>query len=167
LASAGKAFFTGSVKNGFKRVDLEIMPAQKVPFNFIQKIAVHVDEGAAAFAFQVKMFPATGLVIYVLVTGAVAVIQGIFTDPPLGRHFFKMPVNGGLSDYLFRILKMTRYLINRYMIPLQGFQVIKDALSLPGMVICRTFTRHISAPYHAGLPVSRRPFASLLIDRLS
>jgi hypothetical protein len=87
-----------------------------------------------------KMIPAFSRV-YVLVTGAFAFIQHIFADLPPGRQFFEMPVDGGLPDDLFGILKMAYYLIDRDMAALKGLHVIEDMLSLAGVVICRTF-RH-------------------------
>jgi hypothetical protein len=143
--SAGKTFPAGSVKNSLKHVDLKIMLTEEMPFNFIQQIAVHVDEGAAGFALQVEMIPAVCSFGYVLITGAFTVMENIFADLSLSRQFFKMPVDGSLPDTLFDILKMAYYAANRYMGALKGPYVIENTLPLPGAIICRTFTRH--GPY--------------------
>jgi hypothetical protein len=74
-----------------------------------------------------------------LITGAFAVMQDIPADLSLSRQFFKMPVDGSLPDALFHIIKMTYNLIDCYMSALKGFHVIKNTLSLPGVIIYRTF----------------------------
>jgi hypothetical protein len=114
------------------------MAAQEVFFDLIQEIAVRMDEIAADFAFQVEMIPAC-YCVYVLVTGAFALIQHIFADLPPGRQFLQMPVDSGLPNDLFRILKMARYLIDRNMGSPKGLHVIKDTLPLEGMIMRRTF----------------------------
>jgi hypothetical protein len=113
------------------------MPAEKVFFNFLKKITVQMDEGAANFAFHVKMLPAFFFVVDVLVAGAFVVKQDILTDLSPGGQPFKMAVDGGLADFLFRVFKMAYYLINRYMTALQGLHIVKNALSLPGVIIYR------------------------------
>jgi hypothetical protein len=118
------------------------MPAEKMFFHSIQKIAVHMDEGAAAFTFQVKMFPAFFFLINILITGTFIIKPDIFANLPRGPQFLKMTVDGGLPDSVFRVLKMAYYLINRYMPALKGSHIIKNALSLPGMIIRRTFICH-------------------------
>jgi hypothetical protein len=119
------------------------MRFEEMLFDFIQKIAVHMDKAAAGFTFQMKMFPAVFPIVHVLVTGAFIITQDIFTDLPFSRQFFKMPVDSGLPDKVLRILKMTYYLVNRHMTALKGLHIIEDALSLPGVVVHRTFTCHL------------------------
>jgi hypothetical protein len=121
---------------------LKIVLVEEMPFNFFQKLAVHVDEVAADFTFKMKMFPAIFFVFYVLITGAFVIMQNIFADPSPGGQFFKMPVNGRLPNYLAGVLKMAYYLIDRYMTALEGPHILKDTLSLPGTIICRAFMRH-------------------------
>jgi hypothetical protein len=144
--SAGQTILAGSVENSFKQVDLEIVAAEEMLFDLIQYIAVRMDEIAADFALQMKMIPAFYLV-YVLVTGALAVTQDVFADLPPGRQVFKVPVNGGLPDGVFGILKMAHYLVDRNMGASEGLHVIEDALSLPGVIFCRTFC-HRPVSYH-------------------
>jgi hypothetical protein len=152
--SAGKTFLTGSVKNSLENVDLKIVLAEEVPFDFIQKIAVHMDEGAANFAFKMEMIPAVCFAVYVLITGAFAVVQDILADLSLGRQFFKMPVDGSLPDALFHIIKMTYNLIDCHMGALKGLHVIKNTLSLPGVIIYRTF-------YHRPYGITRGSVLSI------
>jgi hypothetical protein len=116
------------------------MTAEEMLFDLIQQIAVHMDKGPADFAFQMEMIPAF-YCVYVLVTGAFALIQHVFADLSPDRQLLQMPVDGGLPDDFFGILKMTHYLIDSNMRAPKGLHVIKDALSLPGVIICRTF-RH-------------------------
>jgi hypothetical protein len=138
ISAPGKTFLTGSVKNSLKQVDFKIMTAEEMFFDLVQQIAVRMDEIAADFAFQMEMIPAFYRV-YVLVTGAFALIQHIFADLSPGRQFLQMPVDSGLPDNLFAILKIPRYLIDRDMSSPKGLHVIKDTLPLTGMIICRTF----------------------------
>jgi hypothetical protein len=99
-----------------------------------------------------KMIPAFYLV-YILVTGTFSVTQDVLADLPPGRQFFEMPVDGGLPDGVFGILKMAYYLVDRNMAAPKGLHVIEDTLSLPGVIICRTF-RHRPVSYHNGSGVS-------------
>jgi hypothetical protein len=145
ICAAGKTFFADSVKNSLKQVDFEIMTAEEMFFDLIQEIAVRMDEIAAHFAFQMEMIPAFYRV-YVLVTGAFALIQHIFADLSPGRQFLQMPVDSGLPNDLFRIRKMARYLIDRDMGSPKGLHVIKDTLPLAGMIICRTFCHRPIVP---------------------
>jgi hypothetical protein len=137
IGAPGKTLLAGSVKNSPKQIDLKIMAAEEMFFDLIQQIAVRMDEIAADFALQMEMIPAFCRV-YVLVTGAFALIQHIFADLSPGRQFLQMPVDSGLPNNLFGILKMPRYLIDRDMSSPKGLHVIKDAPSLAGMMICRT-----------------------------
>jgi hypothetical protein len=138
----GKTFFTGPVENSFKHVDLKFMPAKKVPFYFIEKITVRVNKTAADVAFQVKMFPAFFFVIHILVTGAFAAVQGVFADLSPGGKPFKVPVNGGLPDDFFGILKMADQLAYCDMFTLKGLHIIKDAPPLAGVIQFRTLVDH-------------------------
>jgi hypothetical protein len=104
--TGGKAFSADSVKNGLQHVDFKIVFVEEMPLYFIQEITVRMDEAAADFAFQMEMFPAVCAVVYVLIAGALAVTEGVLTDLPPGGQFFKMPVDGGLSDKLFRLRKV-------------------------------------------------------------
>jgi hypothetical protein len=99
-----------------------------------------------------EMIPAFYLVD-VLVAGAFAVTQDVFADLPLSRQSFKMPVDGGLPDDLFGILKMADYVVDRNMTAPKRLHVIEDTLPLPSVIICRTF-RHRLVSYHNGLGVS-------------
>jgi hypothetical protein len=139
------AFFAGPIKHGFEHVELKVMFAEQVPFNFTQKITVQMNEGAAGFAFHVEMPPAFFFVVDVLVTGAFVIKQSIFADPSLGRQPLKVPVDGGLPNFLFHRFKMAYHLINRYMIPPQGLHIIENPLSLPGVIIWGPFIHHRSA----------------------
>jgi hypothetical protein len=138
----GKTFFASPIKHRFKHIDLKIMVPEEMLFNFFQQITIHMDEGAATFAFQMEMFPAFFFTVYVLITGAFVIKQNIFTELSFGREFLKMPVYGGLPNSLFRIFKVAYYLINRYMTARQGLHIFKNTLALPGVIICRTFTHH-------------------------
>jgi hypothetical protein len=151
--SASKTLLAGSIKNGLKHIDLKIMAAEEMPLDFIQQIAVYVNEEAAGFAFQVEMIPAVCAAVLVLVTGACTVMQDILADFSLSREFFQMPVDGGLSDALSGILKMAYYPADRNMGALEGLEVIENVLPLPGVIGCRTF-RHRSVSYHGGEIVS-------------
>jgi hypothetical protein len=102
-----------------------------------------MDEGAAVFAFQVEMLPAMFFAVYILITGAFPVMRDIFANHAIGGKFFKMPVYRGLPHDVFRVRKMARHLIHRYMIASQGLHIVEYGPALPGMIICRTFTRHI------------------------
>jgi hypothetical protein len=138
----GKAFFTGPVKNGFKHVNLKFVPVKEMPPYFIEQIAVRVDKAAAGVAFQMKMFPALFFVVYILIRGAFAAAQGIFADLSPGGKPFKVPVNGGLPDNFFSILKMTDHLADCNVLAPKGFHIIKDALSLAGAIQFRTLAGH-------------------------
>jgi hypothetical protein len=105
-----------------------------------------VDKGAAAFAFQMKMFPAVFFVFYILITGTFVIKPEVFADLSRGPQFFKMPVDGSLPDGVFGVLEMAQDLGNRYMPAPKGLHIIKNALSLPGMIICRTFICHNRHP---------------------
>jgi hypothetical protein len=118
------------------------MLQQEVGPDFLQKIAVLMDKDAAAFAYQVKMFPAKGLAVHVLVTGAFAVAQHVFTDGPLRRQLFKVPVDGGLADVLIRAGKVPGHAAYRYVAASLGSYILEDPFPLPGTVVCRTFTNH-------------------------
>jgi hypothetical protein len=109
------------------------------PYSF-QEIAVRVDKGAATFTEQVKMFPAGPLAVHILITGAFAVSQRIFTDDSLRRQPFEVPVDGGLPDIPLPAGKVADQAAYRYMAVPQGSYVIENILPLPGMVVCRTFT---------------------------
>jgi hypothetical protein len=122
------------------------MPVEEMPLDFIQQIAVYVHKDAADFAFKVEMIPAVYSVVCVLITGAFTVMQDIFADFSLLRQFFKMPVDCGLPDTLSGIRKMAYYLIDRYMNALKGLHIIENGLSLPGVIIYRTFACHGSYP---------------------
>jgi hypothetical protein len=119
-----------------------MMFAEKMPFNFIKKIAIRMDKASADFALQMKMLPACCFVLYILITGAPAAAQRVFAYPALRRQFFKMPVDGGLPYKLFRVLKMADQLIDRYMTAFEGLHVSEDTLPLAGVIFRRTFTRH-------------------------
>jgi hypothetical protein len=71
---SGKTFLAGPVKNRFKHIDLKIVLPEEVPSNFIQKLAVRVDEGAAGFTFKMKMFPAFFRVFYILIAGTFVIM---------------------------------------------------------------------------------------------
>jgi hypothetical protein len=131
-----------------------MMTAEEMPPDLFQQIAVLVDKAAADFALQVKMFPALPASSGILVTGAFAAACGVFTDLPLGRQFFKMPVDSGLPDGLLRAGKVPRYLVNRYMAAAQGLHIVEDALSLPGVIICRTPLSHDGVLYQTGSGLS-------------
>jgi hypothetical protein len=123
------------------------MSAEEMPPDLVQQIAVLVDEASADFAFQMEMFPAPPAAAGVLVTGAFTAARGILADLPPGRQFFKMPVDGGLPNGLFRTGKMPRYLNDRYMAAAEGLHIVEDVLSLPGMIICRTPLCHNDVLY--------------------
>jgi hypothetical protein len=69
-----KTFLADPVKNRFKHIDLKIVLPAEVPPNFIQELAVRVDEGAADFTFKMKVFPAFFFVFYILITGAFVIM---------------------------------------------------------------------------------------------
>jgi hypothetical protein len=91
------------------------------------------------------MFPAVFFAAYILVTGAFAVMEDIFAYQAGSGQPFKMTVHGSLPHGLSRVLKVAYYLINRYVAVPQGLDIIENRLTLPGMVIFRTFSRHIDA----------------------
>jgi hypothetical protein len=124
-----------------------MVAAEEMSPDLFQQIAVLVDKAAAYFALQMEMFPALPVAADILVAGAFTVAGGIFADLPPGRKFFKVAVDGGLPDGFVPIGKMPRYLVDRYMAASQGLHVVEDALSLPGMIICRTPLSHNDVLY--------------------
>jgi hypothetical protein len=113
-----------------------------MPPDFIQHITFKVDKGSALFTFQMEMFPAFSIVFDILIAGAFAFAEYIFSDSPLSRQFFQMPVDRGLPDTRSFIGKIPRRLINRNMPAAQRLKVIKDTFPLPGGIICRAIMFH-------------------------
>jgi hypothetical protein len=89
-----------------------------------------------------EMLPAVCPIVYILITGAFTVIKAVFTDLSPGDEFFKVAVDGGLPNTVFRIPEMPHYLINRNMTAPQKSHIIEDKFSLPGTIACRAFTFH-------------------------
>jgi hypothetical protein len=118
------------------------MHGKEMPFNFIQQFAVRVDDAAADFAFQVEMFPALCFIVNVLITGAAAVVEEIFANLPRSGKFFQMPVDGSLPNGRPLVRKMAYQLIHGDMTVPKGTHILKNVLSLPGMIICRAFMFH-------------------------
>jgi hypothetical protein len=131
---------------------------KNMPPDFIQYITFKMDEGSAYFTFQVEMFPAFGIIFDILITGAFAFAENIFSDFPLPRQFFQMPVDRGLSDPRSFIGKIPRRLINRNMPAAQRLKVIKDPFPLPGGIIYRAIM------FHAGTVSDRSFFVNMKMN---
>jgi hypothetical protein len=113
-----------------------------MPPDFIQRITFKVDKGSAFFTFQVEMFPAFGIVFDILITGAFAFTEYIFSDFPLLREFFQMPVDRGLPDMFPHVDEMPRRLIDRNVPAAQRLKVIQNTFPLAGGIICRAAVFH-------------------------
>jgi hypothetical protein len=50
------------------------MLRKEMPLNFVQKIAIQVNQGAALFAFKMKVPPADFVLVDILITGAFTVL---------------------------------------------------------------------------------------------
>jgi hypothetical protein len=131
---------------------------------FFQQIAVNVDKGAAAFAYQVKMFPAGRFVVHVLIAGAFAVSQRVLPDRPLRRQPFKVPVDGGLPDRPIPAGKVAGYAAYRYVAAVQGSYVTEDILPLPGAVVLGTFAHHGPCITKAGESVNMKIVSIFILD---
>jgi hypothetical protein len=113
-----------------------------MPPNRVQEIAVQVDQAAADLAFQMKMIPAGFPGTRVLIAGAFAFLQDILMHLPFFRQPFKVAVYGRLPYIRSLLFKVPQDLESRYMGVSQGCHVIKDELSLLGIVGARAFVFH-------------------------